>query len=237
MLLSTIMSLNSNFTIEILQESYYDIIRKIRLYPAIFPVSLTGIQGVDDFDLMATLPNDSEIAVKQIVSTHGCTENTELPISGSLSALTLGDPTETNYGLANFSSLNDSHKEEPHIIRYENTFYCEDTNPAMFFLLCYPYPHPVTIVGSDPYTDKHLYDIQDMIDDGYAQSDLDVDDTLLYFIVPKALSIIHQRDDNIAYASRYENLLTSLCNMYNKNPAFIKHQKISTIGTISGGNI
>ena len=237
MLLSTLQSLNSDLTVEVLQEAYYDIVRKIRLYPAVFPVNLTGIQGVDDFSLKAILPNYSEVAIKEIISVHGCSLNTELPITGSLSALELGNPTATSYGLSNYNNLNNSHIKTPDIIQYENTFYCVDTDPAMFFILVYPYPYAVTIVGSDPFTDKHLYDIQDMIDEGDGASTLDICDMLLYLIVPKAMAIIYQQNDDIAYSTRYDNLTSSLINLFNRNPAFVKMQKISTIGKIVGGEI
>lgn len=110
MLLSNLLSLNSELDVEILQEAYYDIIKKIRLYPALFPVQLSGIMGIDDFNIKANLPNDSEVAIKQIISLHGCTYSNDLPITGSYSALEIGNPKASNYSLSNYNSVNDTHK-------------------------------------------------------------------------------------------------------------------------------
>jgi len=234
-LYSELLAYDDRLSAEILQEAYQDIIQKLKLNPALFPVNLTTAAHYNGFITKAETYNGSQIAIKEVRDIIGCNVSTNVSIAGSLGTLILGDISTPGYGLSNFDSLNDNHKTIPDVLWFNNILYSEETNPAFFLMDCYVYPYPLLIVdGSGPFSDVMEYDIANMVST-YGAAELYFDNVLLVFIYLKSLSIIATGTGDIGRSAHYNKICTQFITMYNLNPKWIKKNVPAVVASVKAG--
>lgn len=222
-LLSWIPTLDDN---DLLQESYEDIIKKISLFPALLPVRLDTV-GCSKGLIMPAKYSDteSEIAIKEITDYIGISFIQDINLSGTKTNLEIGDITKSDYGFSDYTSLVKNIPEYPTIYKSRDIFYSENENPLLFLIQAYVYPYPFVVFNGasekTPFNIKHTYNISEMRS-LYSDSDLEVDNTLLYFWITKAMAINKLSEGDISTATRLDALSAQYINIYNKNTNWIK---------------
>ena len=193
MTLDTFLALDNSFTTDILQEAYLDVIRKVSLYPTIFPIRFHYGTHFDDLDLVGTMLNGTEIAIKEVVSLTGITNVDTLESDGQVQSLEVGNmgqirgfssafdkgyhvafdwgTTAFNDGFSagfngtgHFWLLDAEHATTPEVLWHGDSLFCENVDYAMAWIVAYVYPYPFLVQDETPYTMTHLDSVETMYD-------------------------------------------------------------------------
>ena len=193
MLLTDFLALDTSITTDVIQEAYLDIIRKISLYPALFPVRFHYGASFDDLDLPGVMQNGSEIAIKEVSSLQGMNSVSALESDGQRQVLEVGNMGQIrgfdngfdkgyhvayDWGTTAFSEgfssafngtghfwlLDAEHETVPDILWRGDSLYCENVDFAMAWMIAYVYPYPLLVQNETPYTITHLYSVETMYD-------------------------------------------------------------------------
>lgn len=211
MTLDTFIGLSSLLSVANIQSAYDDIVKKIRLHPAAFPVYVNDAARVGGFTYPAVIVGtESEVALKEIVNFEGVTLTDDFNEAYEPGDLLIGtDDIDSTFGFAGTGI------DDPEIMWSGTDIAITNGDIAAFWMVCYPYPYFVTY-GS-PYEYKHVYDIQDMID-LYGDDNLTVDPALMYPVLARALEIAFQHTGSVVLANSAGNFAMQYVSMYNGNP-------------------
>lgn len=231
MLLTDFMKLNSKLTVPYIQKAYRFVVRKLRFDPVLLPVLLTGRVNFNSFDSPFKDKNLSEYVVKEIDSIlNGLLS--DVPEHRDYVNCTVGTIGIADYDLT-FTDDTTVCDEEFSI--EQETLECVTSDDTVALLNCYVYPYfvkpTVEVVGN-----KIVYDIQTMIDT-YGIGNLSVDDGLMMFIGPMALSYYNDDKLNIALGKTLEYYTIQLINLYNSYTQTFSPEKFDGKRKMTYGSI
>jgi len=231
MLLTDFMKLNSKLTVPYIQKAYRFVVRKLRLDPVLLPVLLTGRVNFNSFDSPFKDKNLSEYVVKEVDSIlNGLLS--ESPAHRDYIDCTVGTIGVTNYDLT-FTDNTTVSNEEFSI--EQETLECVTSDDTVALLSCYVYPYFVRpTIGQA--SDRISYDIHDMIVT-YGLENLSVDNGLMMFIGPMALSYYNDDKLNIALAKTLEYYTLQLINLYNSYTQTFSPEKFDGKRKMTYGSI
>lgn len=231
MLLTDFMKLNSKLTVPDIQKAYRFVVRKLRFDPVLLPVLLTGRVNFNSFDLPFKDKNSSEYVVKEIDSIlNGLLS--DIPAHRDYIDCVVGNVCVPNYDLT-FTDDTTVCDEEFSI--EQETLECVTSDDTVALLNCYVYPYFVKPV-SQTINSKIVYDIQAMIDE-YGINNLVVDDGLMMFIGPMALSYYNDDKLNIALSKTLEYYTIQLINLYNSYTQTFSPEKFDGKRKVTYGSI
>ena len=203
-----------------LQTGYEYIAKKIRLFPALFPVHIpdsdrVALNGFVTKGILAG--SNSEIAVKEIK--HLLKVDYEYDYNddrNNIGNIYFGEGTtaEFNFDPVLFAAANDQHLTTPELHWTGDNLIVTNLSNAFFYISLYPYPYPVQHATLNPYETEYRYSIDWMVTE-YGVENLIVDDLVGVLSLLEAISFFYGEELNINYENIYDKFCLDIINYYN----------------------
>jgi hypothetical protein len=214
--------MDSTLTIENIQKAFQWTVEKLRLDPVLLAVRLIGRKNFHGWQNPFMNELGSEFQVKKIndVMNGNLIGNPVYKEFSTDGQCVVGDIALAYNGsfgyVDNPISVNTTNSGDSFAI-LENTIECITSDDCLMFINCHVYPYLVRhISDSNPFVNKHVYDINDMIE-LHGINNLEVDQTLMMPVLLVAKSFYEDDAMNISASQNLVHIATKLINMYNDN--------------------
>jgi len=227
--------LTADQKIELTQNAYDDIVKKIRLHTSIHPVVIDQAANIGGFEYPIII-NDSlsELCFKEIKYLYFTNITTTLVSDRTTNTALTGDietlSTEyMGFTQEEFEALNEEWSIYPTIYNMNSKYIVTNSDePVFIYMAGYVYPH-FALSDNDPYTDYHTYTLENITDPTL----YDVNPWLLAFVYFKAQSLYMNGKLNIMADSVQAKYVIDLINFYNQNERLKAGDNFAKIGLLS----
>lgn len=200
----------------LIQKAYVDCVSKIRLFPVVFPIEITGGCGFDGWNdkhqkVSSTLGiSNSEICFKEIFSILNVSFlNEKSTVAYVKNPAKVGTFDNDIYG----TTL--EYVEDEKFSWIGSDLVPIDRESAIVEIVGYAYPY-FCYTTSGPDVQRHMYDISAMVA-LYGESNLIIDDLLGVLTAIKAIELRLMGNADVSRSANVEYYYDKFLNMYNAN--------------------